>query len=98
MIELVGIADIITPNLTEACILLGEPYNPMPLTRAQAKSMLARLSEKGPKKIVITGVSLAEGNLANIGYDQQHNYYWWWSPATMYRSPIPVPVIFSPLS
>ena len=76
MIELVGIADIITPNLTEACILLGEPYNPMPLTRAQAKSMLARLSEKGPKKIVITGVSLAEGNMANIGYDQQHNYYW----------------------
>ena len=58
MIELVGIADIISPNLTEACILLGEPYNPMPLTRAQAKSMLARLSEKGPKKIVITGVSL----------------------------------------
>lgn len=76
MIELVGIADIISPNLTEACILLGEPYNPMPLTRAQAKSMLARLSEKGPKKIVITGVSLAEGNMANIGYDQQHNYYW----------------------
>ena len=75
MIELVGIADIISPNLTEACILLGEPYNPMPLTRAQAKSMRAGLSEKGPKKIVITGVSLAEGNMANIGYDQQHNYY-----------------------
>ena len=76
MVELVSIADVITPNLTEACILLGEPYHPMPLTRAQAKSMLARLSEKGPQKIVITGVSLAEGNMANIGYDQEHNYYW----------------------
>ena len=32
MIELVGIADIISPNLTEACILLGEPYNPMTLS------------------------------------------------------------------
>ena len=76
MVGLVSIADVITPNLTEAYILLGEPYNPMPLTRAQAKSMLARLSEKGPQKIVITGVSLAEGNMANIGYDQEHNYYW----------------------
>ena len=74
--ELAAVADLITPNLTEACILLGEPYHPMPLTRAQAKSMLARLSEKGPQKIVITGVSLAEGNMANIGYDQEHNYYW----------------------
>lgn len=76
MIELVCIADIITPNLTEAKILLGEEYRAMPLTRSEAKSMLARLSEKGPRFIVITGVSLAEGSMANIGYDRVHNYYW----------------------
>ncbi len=76
MVELVGIADVITPNLTEACILLGESYSPMPLTRTQAKSMLARLSEKGPGGIVVTGVSLAEGSMANIGYDRENNYYW----------------------
>lgn len=76
MVELVGIADVITPNLTEACILLGEGYNALPLTRTQAKSMLARLSEKGPGEIVVTGVSLAEGSMANIGYDRENNYYW----------------------
>ena len=76
MVELVGIADVITPNLTEACILLGESYSPMPLTRTQAKSILARLSEKGPGGIVVTGVSLAEGSMANIGYDRENNYYW----------------------
>ena len=76
MVELVGIADVITPNLTEACILLGENYNSLPLTRTQAKSMLARLSEKGPGEIVVTGVSLAEGSIANIGYDRENNYYW----------------------
>ncbi|MBQ7083308.1 MAG: bifunctional hydroxymethylpyrimidine kinase/phosphomethylpyrimidine kinase, partial [Oscillospiraceae bacterium] len=76
MVELVSIADVITPNLTEAAILLGENYDNMPLTRSAAKSMLARLSEKGPGKIVITGVSLAEGIMANIGYDRENNYYW----------------------
>ena len=65
-----------SPNLTEACILLGENYNSLPLTRTQAKSMLARLSEKGPGEIVVTGVSLAEGSIANIGYDRENNYYW----------------------
>ena len=39
MRELVAVADLITPNLTEAYMLLGEEYSPVPLTRAQAKSM-----------------------------------------------------------
>lgn len=76
MVELVQKADVITPNLTEACILLGERYSHAPLTRSQSKSMLAKLGEKGPKQVVITGVTLAEGGLSNIGYDREHNYYW----------------------
>ncbi len=76
MIELVSIADIITPNLTEAAILLGEEYRRTPLTRGEAKSLLARLSERGPNFVVITGAALAEGVMANLGYDRKRNYYW----------------------
>ena len=74
--ELAAVADIITPNLTEACILLGEPYPHEPLTHSQAKSMLARLGELGPDDVVITGVVLAVGGMANIGYDKARGAFW----------------------
>lgn len=69
-------ADVITPNLTEAAILLDEPMPTGQVTTAAARSMLARLSEKGPQRVVITGVTLATGEYANICYDRQHNSYW----------------------
>lgn len=76
MSELVRAANVITPNLTEACILLGREYDARPLTRADAKSMLVRLSELGPEYVVMTGVQLATGQLANIGYDRGNNTFW----------------------
>ena len=71
-----SVADLITPNYTEACILLGEEYSHEPVTRAKAKSMLVRLSELGPKNVVITGLSLATGESANVGYDRDQNAFW----------------------
>lgn len=76
MSELVRVADLITPNVTEAYILLGEDYAHEPLTRTKAKSMLVRLSEMGPRFVVITGVQLATGDLANVGYDRERNAFW----------------------
>ena len=77
MSELVSAADIITPNLTEACILLGKEYDHSPMTHSQARSLLARLSEKGPSKVVVTSVQLATGEMANIGYDRDRGAYWY---------------------
>lgn len=77
MSELVSAADIITPNLTEACILLGKEYDHSPMTHSQARSTLARLSEKGPSKVVVTSVQLATGEMANIGYDRDRGAYWY---------------------
>ncbi|TCL42641.1 pyridoxamine kinase [Harryflintia acetispora] len=74
--ELVAGADVITPNLTEACMLLHEDYRFEPLTRTQAKSMLARLCELGPKYAVITGVQMADGKIANLGFDRERGSYW----------------------
>lgn len=74
--ELVAVADLITPNMTEACLLLGEPFNDLPLTRQQARSMLSRLAELGPKQAVITGVQLSGHGGCNIGYDRERGAYW----------------------
>lgn len=77
MKELVAVADIITPNATEAAMLLDESYRPKPLSVTEARSLLLKLHSLGPKKIVVTGVELASGELANIGYDSEHNSFWY---------------------
>lgn len=76
MSELVEVADIITPNLTEAAILLGVDYPSAPLRNSEAKSWLVRLSERGPKIVVITSVHMADGGIATIGYDKVNNSFW----------------------
>ncbi len=75
MKELVAIADIITPNITEAAILLGE--NPMQpdVSMQQTKSYLVRLSEMGPKIVVITSI-FSDGKTYNVGYDREHSKFW----------------------
>ncbi|GHU71239.1 pyridoxal kinase [Bacteroidia bacterium] len=62
-------ADIIVPNLTEAALLLGEPYNPGPYTPEYIESVLKKLSAIGPNKIVLTGVFFNEKELGAATYD-----------------------------
>lgn len=76
MTDLVKAADIITPNITEAAILLGEDYPNRPLSSQTVKSWAARLSEIGPDTIVITSVVLMDGTLCNIGFDKKQNSFW----------------------
>lgn len=76
MCALVKEADIITPNMTEACILLKEEYKENAIGRDKARSMLVRLSEKGPSLVIITGAVVVPGRLSNIGYDRINNAFW----------------------
>ena len=59
MIQLAAEADLITPNLTEAALLLGEPFDHIPASQAGIEEWLRRLSLGGKRSVVITGVSLA---------------------------------------
>ena len=74
--ELATHADVITPNLTEAALLLGEEPNTAPLSLGQARSLLARLSALGPGVVVITGAALTTGEYANLCYDRERGGYW----------------------
>ncbi len=76
--DLVSLADIITPNLTEAAILLGEDY-PKETQRIQPSffvDWLNRLSDHGKKSVVITGVTVSETHIANFGFDREMGNYW----------------------
>ena len=55
MKRLVQYADILTPNLTEACILTNTPYNPK-MSNKKLHELAKQLSDQGPDKIVITGI------------------------------------------
>lgn len=76
MSELVAVADLITPNLTEAAILLGEEYPQGAMSEKTAKDWLVRLSQKGAKKVVITSVRLEGEGMATVGYDGTENGFW----------------------
>jgi pyridoxine kinase len=67
-------ADIITPNLTEACFLTGIPYkNTAKMSETERSDYLDRicsaLETDKKKKIVITGVCDGEDKLAIYGID-----------------------------
>lgn len=64
-------ADIIVPNLTEAALLLDEPYQPGPYTRAYIDELLHKLSKLGPKRVVLTGVYFHEDELGAATYDAE---------------------------
>lgn len=64
-------ADIITPNMTEACILLDVPYKQEGFTRGETEDMLRRLSGLGPRQVVLTGVTLGLDQLGTAAYDAQ---------------------------
>ncbi len=53
--DLVSHADVITPNLTEACILLDTPYRE-DFTQEEIAAMARQLHAMGAKCVVITGV------------------------------------------
>ncbi len=73
--ELAAIADIITPNITEAAMLLGENPLQADVSMQKIKSYLVRLSELGPKIVVITSV-FSDGRTYNVGYDRDHSKFW----------------------
>ena len=58
MKRLLALADIVTPNLTEACRLLDRPYPESGrVAQEELEYMAAELAERGPSQVVITGLS-----------------------------------------
>lgn len=63
---LLPLADYLTPNLTEACVLLGRPYDPAP-SDAALHDMAAALCAPRARGVVVSGVPRG-GRLLNYVY------------------------------
>ena len=73
-------ADVITPNLTEACFLTKFPYrNTKEMresdARAYANELMDRLEEMYHCKIAITGIRLSDGGVANLCADEKNKRF-----------------------
>ena len=66
-------ADLIVPNLTEAALLLNEPYNSGPYTESYVIDTLKKLSDLGAKKVVLTGIFFDDKQLGAATYDVATN-------------------------
>ena len=69
MADLVGLADCATPNVTEACLLTGRPYQGDALSAEDSEGMCREVLALGCGRVVLTGV-LRDGKLINAGIDE----------------------------
>ncbi len=67
MQELAALADILTPNLTEACLLAGRPFEAM--EPSEALLLAQELADTGASRVVITGVEQGD-QVVNVCYEQ----------------------------
>jgi len=77
MQRLIQKADVITPNLTEAALLLDEDYTEL-VDINTIKQWLMRLSEKGPSTVIITSVPELPKNKTTsvIAYESKTQRFW----------------------
>jgi len=69
--ELTAQADVITPNRTEAAVLLGVPYEALRLeNEKQCADWARRLSRDGTCSVVLKGVSYGEDRVGAVCFDR----------------------------
>ncbi|MCI7551688.1 MAG: pyridoxamine kinase [Actinomycetaceae bacterium] len=75
MARLAFSADIILPNLTEACLLTGYEYKET-YDRAYIDGLLEALVSKGAKTIVLTGIGYEKGRTGVVVYENGNYQYY----------------------
>ncbi len=67
--ELTRLADVITPNLTEAAFLLGVPYASLPKEGPALYDVARALSLDGRRSVVLTGAAMTPGSTGAVCFD-----------------------------
>lgn len=78
MAGLVGKADIVLPNITEAAFMTGLPYKEKEQNETYIKELLEALAALGPKKVILKGISYENDKIGVAVYDcitKELNYY-----------------------
>ncbi len=75
MLKVCCAADIILPNITEACLLLGKEFCQGPYTKEYIEDIIYSLYEKCNAKVVLTGVYFDNDTLGAACYDGEKINY-----------------------
>lgn len=76
MRRLIGVADVIVPNLTEAEFLTGRSVGKDRLTGQEAREIVDALRTFGPRSVVVTsGIEAETGRHVVWGYDHRQDAY-----------------------
>lgn len=78
MATLCGDADIVLPNITEACLMVDEPFLASGYDEAYIRRLMDKLLALGAGTVVLTGVSYREGEVGVAvlaGGDKEISYY-----------------------
>lgn len=71
--ELAAQSNLLVPNLTEACRILGIKYQEPPYTQDYVEDILHKLADLGPSQVVLTGVAFDEKSLGSACFDKATN-------------------------
>ena len=74
MKRLIAYADIITPNLTEACFLTDTPYRESGWRHSELEIMAKELMQMGARQLVITGIKMGENFIGNVVATEDGNF------------------------
>ena len=77
MKQYIRLADVITPNLTEAAILLEKSF-PSEIRIKEIKDWMMQLAEQGPEMVVITSVPIRHSThqMAVLAYNRDEDAFW----------------------
>ena len=70
MKDLIKLSDLITPNLTEACLLIGKKYKDN-FSKEELIHIAKSLCNLGPDKVIITGI-IIDDKIYNLAYDKSN--------------------------
>ena len=77
MATLCAKADIIVPNITEACFMTGTEYRET-YDEAYVKDLLQKLADLGTKTVILTGVGFEAGKTGVMGYEKDTGEYFYY--------------------
>ena len=79
MAKLCARADLILPNLTEACFMLDKEYIEEGYDQKYIKDILIALTELGAKTAMLTGVSFEKGKLGAMSYNKEGGEFYYYA-------------------
>lgn len=74
MRQMVSVAHLIFPNLTEACYLTDTPYKKEGITWAEARQLVDKLRDIGSRSVLITSTPV-DGQTSVVGFNHHKGEY-----------------------